>query len=221
LRGKVIVIDPGHNGGNGSHPRQIGRLVDIGNGRKACDTAGAQTSAGYPETAFTWDVANRLAVLLRASGATVVLTRSSNTGVGPCITERAAIGNRARADAAISIHGDGALASGYGFHVIAPGRVGRNGAIVAPSVRLATLVRAAFAAGTGEPFSTYTGGGRAMTVRTDLGGLNLSTVPKVFIECGNLRNAADARRMSSPAWRQRAAAALADGLTRFVTTPRG
>ena len=45
--------------------------------------------------------------LFVAEGATVVLTRTSNTGVGPCVTERAAIGNRARADAAISIHADG------------------------------------------------------------------------------------------------------------------
>ena len=27
-----------------------------------------------------------------------------------------------------------------------------------------------------------------LTVRSDLGGLNLSRVPKVFIECGNMRN---------------------------------
>ena len=50
----------------------------------------------------------------------VVLTRTSNAGWGPCITERAAIGNRAHADAAISIHADGGPASGRGFHVIYP-----------------------------------------------------------------------------------------------------
>jgi N-acetylmuramoyl-L-alanine amidase len=74
---------------------------------KACDTAGAQTDAGYPEHAFTFNVAMRLARLLRAEGATVVLTRPNDHGVGPCVTQRAAIGNRAHADAAISIHADG------------------------------------------------------------------------------------------------------------------
>lgn len=219
LQGKVIVIDPGHNGANGRHSRQIARQVWTGNGSKACDTTGAQTNAGYPESAFTFDVATRLAALLRARGATVVLTRTDDRGVGPCIIERAAIGNRARADAAISIHADGAPAAGHGFHVIVPRGIGRNDAIVAPSRRLGTAVRDAFRRGTGQPLATYTGtrtGG--VVTRSDLGGLNLSTVPKVFIECGNMRNPGDARRISSPAWRQRAAAALAAGLDTYLTS---
>ncbi len=218
LRGKVFAIDPGHNGGNGSHPGQINRTVSIGNGTKACDTTGTQTDAGYTEAAFTFDVSQRLAAILRAAGATVVMSRSSNTGVGPCITERAGFGNRAHATAAISIHGDGAPPAGYGFHVIEPASIGSNRSIVAPSAALGTAVRAAFAAGTGAHYSTYTGGGRAVTVRSDLGGLNLSSVPKVFIECGNMRNAADARRMSSASWRQQAALALARGLAQFAAS---
>jgi N-acetylmuramoyl-L-alanine amidase len=110
----VVVIDPGHDGGNGRHTAQINRRVDVGNGRKACDTTGTQTNAGYAESAYTFDVSVRLASLLRAAGATLVLTRNNDTGVGPCITERAAIGNRAAADAAISIHGDGAPSSPTG-----------------------------------------------------------------------------------------------------------
>jgi N-acetylmuramoyl-L-alanine amidase len=218
LRGKVVVIDPGHNGANSQHTRTIAAKVDIGNGTKACDTTGAETNAGYPESAFTFDVASRLATQLRAQGATVVLTRPDNRGVGPCITERAATGNRWHADAAISIHGDGADADERGFHVILPAGIGTNDAIVAPSRRLGVRIRDAFRAGSGEPLSTYIGtrtGG--LVTRSDLGGLNLSAVPKVLIECGNMRNATDARRMTSPTWRQRAATALAAGLTRYLT----
>jgi N-acetylmuramoyl-L-alanine amidase len=166
---------------------------------------------------FTFDVSLRLAALLRAAGATVVLTRTDNHGVGPCIDQRAAIGNRAHAEAAISIHGDGAAESGYGFHVIVPRGIGSNDAIVAPSRRLGVLVRDAFWAGTGEALSTYTGRTTgAIVARDDLGGLNLSAVPTVFIECGNMRNAADARRMRTQVWRQRAAAALASGITKYL-----
>jgi N-acetylmuramoyl-L-alanine amidase len=215
LHGKVVVIDPGHNGENFRHPAVINRKVFIGTGMKACNTTGTETNAGYSEAAFTFDVSLRLAALLRAAGATVVLTRTDNHGVGPCVDQRAAIGNRAHADAAISIHGDGAPASGYGFHVIVPRGIGSNDAIVAPSRRLGVLVRDAFRAGTGEALSTYTGKTTgAIVARDDLGGLNLSAVPMVFIECGNMRNAADARRMTTQVWRQRAAAALADGITR-------
>ena len=67
----------------------------------------------------------------------------------------------------------------------------------------------AFHAVAGEPFSTYISGG--LTRRTDLAGLNLSRVPAIFIECANMRNAADARRLTSPAWRQKAAAGIVAG----------
>ena len=53
-------------------------------------------------------------------------------------------------------------------------------------------------------------------MRTDLGGLNLSTVPKVFIETANMRNAVDAKRLESAAYRQREAMALAHGLEAFL-----
>lgn len=220
LAGKVIVLDPGHNGRNGAHPEVISKLVDIGNGRKTCDTTGTQTNAGYAEHAFTWDLTNRLAAVLRARGATVILTRRSDAGVGPCITERAAIGNRNHADVALSVHADGGPATGHGFHVIAPARVGGNAPIVAPSRRLADQVRAAMRRA-GEPYATYTGGRTGLTVRSDLGGLNLSRVPKVFVECANMRHRTDAAHLSSVAWRQRIALALADALTAHLLAEAG
>jgi N-acetylmuramoyl-L-alanine amidase len=216
LAGKVVVIDPGHNGGNAANPGTINKLVWAGTFYKPCDTTGTATNGGYPEYAFTMDVALRLASILRAQGARVVLTRSSSAGVGPCINVRAAIGNQAHADAAISIHADGGPSTGYGFHVIAPGNVGINSAIVKPSYRLALDVRSGYASGTGEHTATYVAT-NGLTVRTDLGGLNLSTVPKVFIECANMRNAADAARVTSAAFRQRAAVGIAAGITAFLT----
>jgi N-acetylmuramoyl-L-alanine amidase len=216
LAGKTVAIDPGHNGRNWAHPAQIGRLVDAGTLRKACDTTGTATADGYGEAAYNLDVALRLARILRAEGAHVVLTRKTNGGWGPCITTRAAVGNRVHADAAISIHADGGPAGGRGFHVIYPPPIRRlTDDIAAGSRRLALAVRAAFRAGTGEPYSTYAG--RAgLDVRSDLGGLNLSDVPKVFVETGNMRNAADARRLESPAYRRREAEALARGLEAFL-----
>jgi N-acetylmuramoyl-L-alanine amidase len=216
LAGKTVVIDPGHNGANWSHPAQIGRLVDAGTLRKPCDTTGAQTASGYTEAAYNLDVARRLARILREEGARVVLTRTSNDGWGPCITTRAAIGNRAHADAAISIHADGGPPGGRGFHVIHPPPIaGLTDDIAAASRRLAVAIRDAFRAGTGEPASTYAGRG-GLDVRSDLGGLNLSDVPKVFVETGNMRNAADARRLESGAYREREAQALARGLEAFL-----
>ena len=70
------------------------------------------------------------------------------------------------------------------------------------------------------PLSTYTGS-NGLDVRSDLGGLNLSNVPKVFVETGNLRNATDAKLLSSQRFRQRAAGALARGLAAFLARKRG
>ena len=216
LAGKTVAIDPGHNGGNAAHAAEIARLVDAGTLRKACDTVGTLTDDGYAEHAYTFDVSMRLARALRSEGARVVLTRTTDGGWGPCITRRAAIGNRAHADAAISIHADGGPPSGRGFHVIHPPPIhGLTDDIAAASRRLALDVRAAFRRGTGEPYATYVG--RAgLDVRSDLGGLNLSDVPKVFVETGNMRNAADAARLRSPAYRERQAEALAAGLRAFL-----
>lgn len=218
LDGKVVVIDPGHNGGNFRAPKKINRQVDVLTQRKACDTTGTATNDGYAEAAFTWDVSRRMAKILKSRGATVKLTRKNNTGVGPCITERAAIGNRAKADAAISVHADGSAPGNRGFHVIMPKKIGGPiDPVVGKSAKLGKAVRDAFRKGTGLPYSTYIGT-KALNYRSDLGGLNLSTVPKVFIECGNMRNAAEAARFRDPAFRQRIALALANGVQHYLTS---
>jgi N-acetylmuramoyl-L-alanine amidase len=217
LTGKVVVIDPGHDGGNFKHPEIINKQVNVLTQWKACDTTGTSTNDGYSEASFTWDVSNRLAKILKARGATVKLTRKNNTGTGPCITQRAAIGNQAKADAAISIHGDGAPASAHGFHVIMPQKIhGPVDPVVGTSQKLGIAVRNAFHSGTGLPYSTYIGKS-ALDYRKDLGGLNLSTVPKIFIECGNMRNANEAAKFKNAAFRQRIAESLAKGLQNYLT----
>lgn len=220
LAGRVVVIDPGHNPTNYQHTKEINRLVDIGTNRKECDTTGTETNSGYPEASYTLDVSRRVRAILVARGAKVVLTQDGNRPYGPCVDERARIGNDAHADAALSIHADGAPTADRGFHVIAPKSLHAGAAdtrkIAGPSLRLATTLRSHFRSATGEPFADYLGGGTGLMVRGDLGGLNLSTVPKVFIECGNMRNAADARSLTSAGWRQRAAEGIADGLTAFL-----
>ncbi|SNQ51239.1 putative N-acetylmuramoyl-L-alanine amidase [Frankia canadensis] len=217
LAGRVIVLDPGHDGGNSGAGAAINRQVPAGGFDKECDTVGAETNAGYPEHAFTFDLAQRAAVLLRARGATVRLTRATDTGVGPCVDERARIGNDAGAAAVVSIHADGGPPTGRGFHVIAPALSPdrENAAILAPSSLLAGTLRSAFGRATGQPLADYLGV-EGMTIRSDLGGLNLSRVPKVFLECGNMRNQADAALLVDPTWRARAAAGIADGLTAYL-----
>jgi N-acetylmuramoyl-L-alanine amidase len=100
LRGKVIVIDPGHQLGNATHPRQINRLVNAGGFMKACNTTGTSTNGGFPEATFTWLVAQSLKRQLRAHGAKVYLTRHTNSydDWGPCVDVRGRKGNKVHAE---------------------------------------------------------------------------------------------------------------------------
>jgi N-acetylmuramoyl-L-alanine amidase len=213
LEGRTIAIDPGHNGGNRNAPERINRQVNAGGGvRKACDTTGAQTNDGrLTESRLNFDVTTRLRRRLEARGATVVMTRTNDRGVGPCITGRAKIGNDAKADVAVSVHADGGPPRGTGFHVIYPKPIrGLNEDIVAPSRRLALDLRSALRKA-GVRDANYIGR-RGLSQRGDLGGLNLSKVPKVFVEMGNMRNASDARRFKRASYRARLADTLAKGI---------
>jgi N-acetylmuramoyl-L-alanine amidase len=98
--------------------------------------------------------------------------------------------------------------------------VAANSAIVAPSDRLALDVRRDYQGATGMPFSTYAGS-NALETRSDLGGLNLSSVPKVFIETGNMRNATDAALLESAGFRQQVAVGRAQAFTFFLAGPSG
>ncbi|MFF4286281.1 N-acetylmuramoyl-L-alanine amidase [Streptomyces sp. NPDC001633] len=221
LKGRTVLIDPGHNPHNGRHTGQIARLVNIGTGRKECDTTGTATNDGYPEASFTLDVARRVRTLLEHQSAKVVLTQDGDRSYGPCVDERAAIGNKAHADAAVSLHADGSAAGNRGFHVILPARVtagpADTTAITGPSRQLGERLADRFRAVTGSSRSNYIGDGTGLDVRGDLGGLNLSTVPKVFIECGNMRDAKDAAQLTDAGWRQKAARGITEGITDFLT----
>ena len=221
LAGKVVVVDPGHNPGNFSHTREINQQVDIGTNRKECDTTGTATDAGYREADFTLDVSRRLRTLLEKRGAQVEFTQDADRPFGPCIDERARFGNEAKADAVVSVHADGSAVGNRGFHVILPDRVRAGAAdtskIVGPSRELGERIAGKFLRATGSSPSNYVGGGTGLDVRDDLGGLNLSTVPKVFIECGNMRDPEDVALLTSPSWRQKAAQGMADGISSYLT----
>ncbi|HKR51357.1 MAG TPA: N-acetylmuramoyl-L-alanine amidase [Pseudonocardiaceae bacterium] len=210
-----MVLDPGHNGGNASHPAEINRPVPNGRGgTKACNTTGTTTDGGYSEHAFSWDVALRVRDALTARGVQVVLTRPDDAGVGPCVHDRAAIANRAHADATISLHADGAAPSGHGFHV-AYSDPPLNASQGTPSVALAEALAGALREH-GFSAADYLGQG-GLQPRSDIAGLNLAEIPAVLVECANMRNPADAALVSTPDGRARYAAAIADGITTWLT----
>lgn len=219
LDGRTVVVDPGHNG---VYDARINtRQVPAGNGRsKHCNTSGATSVTGTPEHAFNWDVAVRLVAELRVRGATVILTRPNDQGLGPCVNERAAVGNRFEADLAVSIHADSnAGASARGFHIITSDTMAGGDVAEGPSRALAEALRDRIAAEGILAVSTYAGAGSAITVRDDLAGLNLLRVPGVMVEAGNMRHPRDAVLLDDPTVRQSLAVSIADGIE-IVLAPR-
>jgi N-acetylmuramoyl-L-alanine amidase len=214
--GKVVVIDPGHNGANGANPGIINTLVDAGFGEtKPCNTTGTATNAGYTEHEFTWAVAREVRDILEANGVTVILTRESDDGVGPCVNKRAAVGNQADADLVLSIHGDGVNAdSDRGFYVMTAQRQPAGPEMAAQSARLATTIRDGLV-GAGLSPSNYLGDD-GLWQRDDLAGLNLSERPTVMVESGNMRSSADAALMTSEQGQRQFAQGYANGVLNFL-----
>lgn len=200
---------------NYSETSLINQLIWNGSGNESCDTTGTETNDGYAEAQFNFNVAQYLAADLQAEGAKVVLTRSSNSGVGPCIDQRATMLNNAGANVSIDIHADGGPPSGRGFTVLEPVADGPNNAVIGSSAQFGADLVAAFQA-TGMPLSNYDGS-NGVAQRNDLAGLNLTTQPKVLIETGNMRNGTDASMLESPVFQQSAAAAMAQAITTFLT----
>lgn len=223
LAGKVVGIDPGHNGGNFNDAAYIDQLIWNGRENETCDTTGTETASGYTEARFNFNVASDLRADLIADGARVVMTRHSDHGVGPCVTTRARIIDRAHADVAIDIHADGGPAHGRGFTVLEPVADGVNDNVIHASAVFGRDVRAAMLAHTTMPESDYYGHD-GLIVRDDLAGLNLTTVPKILIECGNMPNLTDARLLTSPAFQRRLARTFTAAIVAFLAghaLPRG
>ncbi|HEY1641197.1 MAG TPA: N-acetylmuramoyl-L-alanine amidase [Streptosporangiaceae bacterium] len=219
LAGKTIGIDPGHNGHNKDDPGYINKLVWNGREKETCDTTGTESNSGYTEARFNFNVATYLRADLRKDGARVVMTRSNNHGVGPCVNRRARILNRAHANVSIDIHADGGPANGRGFTVLEPLADGPNNKVIKSSDRFGADAHRALLKHTSMPISNYYGH-NGYIKRDDLAGLNLTTQAKILIECGNMRNSTDARLLRATWFQKRLAKAFASAIVWYETHKR-
>ena len=145
----------------------------------------------------------------------MVLTRTTNSydDWGPCVWDRAALANKLDADAMISIHADGASSGSKGFFAMAPTRIkGWTDDVVKVDRRLANAMIDGMKQAGAVP-SNYIRNQLMLSSNTT--SLNLSNVPTTTIEVGNMRNASDARRMSSARGQQQYADWLFAGIERF------
>lgn len=210
LDGKVIVVDPGHNGTWVTAVNNK-RTPVFGTSGARCQAAGATALDKTTEHTLVWEIAQKLVPLLRSEGATVVLTRPDDIGTGPCNNERAEIANRNDAAFLISIHGDGAPRETLrGFSVIYAKHSAGGSALLEASKEAAEHVLAEMAAQSALPPANYVGTPGRPIEQLDLGVLNnVKVCPAVLLETGNLIQADDWATLNSDAGKEGIARALA------------
>ena len=207
----IVFLDPGHNGANDA---SLTKQVPTGRGgTKDCQTSGTATDDGYPEHTFNWETVLRIRASLMQLGVRTAMSRGDDSGVAPCVDERAAMANALRPDAIVSIHADGGPATGRGFHVNYSSPP-LNAAQAGPSVQFAQVMRSQLQASGLMP-ANYIGQG-GLYPRADLTGLNLAQYPSILVEMGNMKNPADSALIESPDGRQKYADAVVRGIVSFL-----
>ncbi|MDD3155309.1 MAG: N-acetylmuramoyl-L-alanine amidase [Victivallaceae bacterium] len=197
------------------HP--LGRiLLDPGHGGK--DT-GAQGRL-YREKELTLKIARRTAELLRAKGYAVTLTRNTDSTVG--LNERAAAIRRTKSDLFVSIHLNATvnkLIHGIETYCLTPAggassNAGKPDARSYPGNRfdtnnfaLAYLVQRSML----HQLGTVDRGVRHARFLV----LREATTPGILVECGYLSNYSEERKLGSPAYIERIARALVDGIGNY------
>ncbi|MCL2333037.1 MAG: N-acetylmuramoyl-L-alanine amidase [Actinomycetia bacterium] len=202
LAGKVIAIDPGHQGHADSSPEPIGPGASKTKPKVAGGTSGVVT--GIPESQTVLEIGLKLKAALEAQGATVVMTRTSqNANVSN--SERAAVANGAGADLFIRLHCDGAASSSpQGISMLVPADNSWTAPIFSSSRSAGEALQAAVIAATGAK-------NNGVVQRSDLSGFNYCKVPSVLIEMGFMTNADEDRALNSADYQDKLVAGLTQG----------
>ena len=204
---RVIAIDPGHGGD---------------------DNGTTNPRLKINEKTCTLDTANRLKTLLEQRGYKVVMTRTLDKYVG--LAERPAIATQARADLLVSIHynavenpGDAQRIAGVEVYRFTP----RN----QPPIRRAQPTPADKMANPADASAYWNALAAFQMHRALLAALKvpdrglrhdkfavlrLSPIPAILVEPGFLTNDTEARKIMTPAYRQKIAEAIAAGIQAYA-----
>ncbi|HLG69566.1 MAG TPA: N-acetylmuramoyl-L-alanine amidase [Chloroflexota bacterium] len=200
LAGKTIVVDPGHGGWD------TGAIAN-----------------GFREKDLTLSMGLALQALLQSRGARVVMTRSTDTALAPIhdvdddLQARVNTAQQAHANAFVSVHVNANPNPDYSGATTyyGPSCGYRSGASesagdVGRSYSLGRRIQAELVAQTGEV--DHGTRGQIYWVLGDAG------IPSVLVETALLTNAAEAAKISNPAYQAQVVHAIADGITDFFAS---
>jgi len=206
---QVVVIDPGHQ----AKPN-LG-LEPIGPGSKTLKekVSGGATGVStlVPECDRALSIALKLRQVLVAKGVKVVMVRMSSAVDIPN-SERARIGNRAKADLVVRVHmGTATDPALEGAATQYPAGNKWAAPISVPSKAAARFIQDAVVGATGAA-------DRGLEGRADMSGFNYSTRPTVMVECGMLSNSDEDKLLATAAYQQKLADGIAAGVMEFLKT---
>ena len=205
-------------------PKLYRIVIDPGHGGK--DTGTRNQGLGLKEKTFVLDTSNRLAKILQKHGYFVILTRSSDRFVP--LRERAEKANQFRADLFISVH----------FNAVKKSHVSGVETYAMPLVdqpptargKLDSRDRTEYPGNSNDPWNTLLGYYVQKSLVNELGTvdrglkreryevLKYIQCPGILTEAGFLTNPSEARKIRSPAYRQKIAQGIADGILLYQKT---
>ena len=192
---KRVILDPGHGG---SDPGAIGKT-------------------GIKEKDVVFDIAKRCQKKLNAMGIQTVMTRKKNRKLH--LKERPRMAKKLQADLFVSIHANSSrnrAAKGIETHILPVA----NFPCTAPS----SLPKTAYAGNTWDQINLLLAyyihkSALATTSAADRGVrrsrfsvLRHATCPAILIECGFLSNKAEEKNLNNPAYRDKIATGIANGI---------
>ena len=209
----LVVIDPGHQGQGDSTPEPIGPGASETKAKVASGTRG--TTTGIPEYELTLAVSLLLRDELEARGYEVLMTRETHD-VNLSNAERAEIANEAEADAFLRIHANGSTdPSIHGIMTICmTPQNAWNAALYEESRALSDAVLSAASAATGAA-------AQSVWETDTMSGINWCQVPVTIVEMGYLTNPEEDRLLSDPAYQEKMAAGIADGVDQYFAAQSG
>jgi N-acetylmuramoyl-L-alanine amidase len=207
----IVVIDAGHQAKGSNKPEPIGPGSSQ---TKPSVTSGASGSVTKrPESLVNLEVSMKIKKELEARGVKVIMVRTSQN-VNISNSQRAAVGNKAGADLLLRIHCDDIGNSGTnGLLVMVPAKNRWTGPIVAQSAKAGKTIHSAAIKATGAK-------DRGITQTAAMSGFNWSEVPSVIVEMGLMSNPAEDRKLSSPAYQQKLATGISNGVVSYLESTR-
>lgn len=203
LYGKVIGIDPGHQGKGNSEKE----AVAPGSSEKKAKVSSGTTGrySGVPEYVVNLEISLQLRDALEAQGATVIMSRETHD-VDISNQERAIMMNEAGCDLVLRLHCNGAeskSAQGIGLYIRKTG-TGAEECLAAAEALLPRLIEATGAESDGIfRRDTYTG-------------LNWSEVPCIMVEMGFMTHPEEDLKLNDPAYQQKLVEGMVNGTIDYL-----